>query len=89
MQTGGKKLNTVKGHKSQINDMQFNKDGTMFVTASKDHTAKLFDSESLMHLKTYKTERPVNSATISPTQDHVNFCFYFVLYMKYKRWNYT
>ncbi|KAK0085696.1 hypothetical protein PV325_004579 [Microctonus aethiopoides] len=67
----GKKLNSHKGHKSQINDMQFNKDGTMFLTASKDHTAKLFDSESLMHLKTYKTERPVNSATISPIYDHV------------------
>jgi len=45
----------------------------MFVTASKDHTAKLFDSESLVLLKTYKTERPVNSATISPIFDHVRF----------------
>jgi len=53
--------------------MQFNKEGTMFVTASKDHTAKLFDSESLVLLKTYKTERPVNSATISPIFDHVRF----------------
>lgn len=67
----GKKLNSTKGHKSQINDMQMNKDGTMFVTASKDHSAKLFDSESLVHLKTYKTERPVNSATISPIYEHV------------------
>lgn len=71
----GKKLSSVKGHKSQINDMQFNKDGTMFVTASKDHTAKLFDSESLMLLKTYKTERPVNSATISPIFDHVSLIY--------------
>lgn len=69
--TTGKKINTNKGHKTQINDMQMNKDGTMFVTASKDHTAKLFDSDSLMLLKTYKTERPVNSATISPILDHV------------------
>ncbi|XP_057326493.1 eukaryotic translation initiation factor 3 subunit I-like [Microplitis mediator] len=67
----GKKLNSQKGHKSLINDMQASKDGTMFITASKDHTAKLFDSESLMHLKTYQTERPVNSATISPIFDHV------------------
>lgn len=51
--------------------MQLNKDGTMFVTASKDTSAKLFDSESLMCLKTYKTERPVNSAAISPLLDHV------------------
>ncbi|XP_017764904.1 PREDICTED: eukaryotic translation initiation factor 3 subunit I isoform X2 [Eufriesea mexicana] len=65
------KLKSAKCHKSQINDMQFNKDGTMFVTASKDNTAKLFDSDSLTLLKTYKTERPVNSATISPTFDHV------------------
>lgn len=48
----------------------------MFVTASKDHTAKLFDSESLVLLKTYKTERPVNSATISPIFDHVRFVFW-------------
>ncbi|CAB0042322.1 unnamed protein product [Trichogramma brassicae] len=76
----GKKLNYADGHSvpgnerqtnCAINDMQFNKDGTMFVTASKDHTAKLFDSESLTALKTYKTERPVNSATISPTHDYV------------------
>lgn len=67
----GKKSLDAQGHKGQINDMQFSKDGTMFVTASKDHTSKLFDSETLMPLKTYKTERPVNSATISPILDHV------------------
>lgn len=67
----GKELNSVTDHTSVINDMQMSKDGTMFVTASKDTTAKLFDSESLMCLKTYKTERPVNSASISPILDHV------------------
>lgn len=67
----GKELNSVNDHTSVINDMQMSVDGTMFVTASKDTTAKLFDSESLMCLKTYKTERPVNSAAISPILDHV------------------
>ncbi|XP_046390530.1 eukaryotic translation initiation factor 3 subunit I [Ischnura elegans] len=66
-----KKITSVSDHSAAINDMQFNKDGTMFVTASKDNTAKLFDSESLMCLKVYKTERPVNSAAISPILDHV------------------
>lgn len=69
--------------------MQCNKDGTMFVTASKDHTAKLFDSESLVLLKTYKTERPVNSATISPIFDHVrNLCFsnHHILYIILEFW---
>jgi len=67
----GREINSVNDHTAGINDMQMNKDGTMFVTASKDTSAKLFDSESLMCLKTYKTERPVNSASISPILDHV------------------
>jgi len=68
---GGRLVNSVNDHTDGINDIQPNKDGTMFITASKDTTAKLFDSESLMCLKTYKTERPVNSAAISPILDHV------------------
>lgn len=67
----GREMNSVNDHTAGINDMQLNKDGTMFVTASKDTSAKLFDSDSLMCLKTYKTERPVNSAAISPILDHV------------------
>ncbi|GLV33990.1 eukaryotic translation initiation factor 3 subunit i [Carabus blaptoides fortunei] len=67
----GKELNSVSDHKQLINDMQMSKECTMFITASKDHTAKLFDTDSLMLLKTYKTERPVNSAALSPILDHV------------------
>ncbi|XP_053685379.1 eukaryotic translation initiation factor 3 subunit I [Sabethes cyaneus] len=66
-----RELNSVTAHTNAINDMQLSKDGTMFVSASKDNTAKLFDSENLMCLKTYKTERPVNSAAISPINEHV------------------
>jgi translation initiation factor 3 subunit I len=51
--------------------MQPSKDGTMFVTASKDNTSKLFDIDTLELLKTYKTDRPVNSAAISPNYEHV------------------
>jgi translation initiation factor 3 subunit I len=66
-----KEINSVKDHTGVIQDMQMSKDGTMFVTASKDTTAKLFDADTLSCLKTYKTERPVNSAAISPIYDHV------------------
>ena len=45
--------------------------GTMFISASKDTTAKLWDMDQLEDKKTYKTERPVNSAAISPNKDHV------------------
>lgn len=67
----GKELNSTREHMAQIQDMQMNREMTMFVTASKDTTAKLFDVETLDCLKTYKTERPVNSAAISPIYDHV------------------
>ncbi|PFX20958.1 Eukaryotic translation initiation factor 3 subunit I [Stylophora pistillata] len=67
----GNKLLTVHEHTKQINDIQMYKDQTMFVTASKDHTAKLFDTDSLRHMNTYKTERPVNSASLSPIREHV------------------
>ena len=43
----------------------------MFISASKDTTAKLWDMDQLEDKKTYKTERPVNSAAISPNKDHV------------------
>lgn len=68
----GKFLHSVNDHTGSINDMQMSKDSTMFITASKDNTAKLFDTDSLMCLKTYKTERPVNSAAVSPIFDHVS-----------------
>jgi translation initiation factor 3 subunit I len=64
-------VSMTDSHSGAIQDMQMSKDGTMFVTASKDNTAKLFDTDALTHLKTYKTERPVNSASISPNFDHV------------------
>jgi len=71
VQQTNKIVTTVDDHMATINDMQPSKDGTMFITASKDHTSKLFDIDTLECLKTYKTERPVNSAAISPTHEHV------------------
>jgi WD40 repeat protein len=43
----------------------------MFISASKDTSAKLYDADNLQCLKSYKTDRPVNSASISPKYDHV------------------
>ncbi|KAI5700924.1 hypothetical protein M8J76_014457 [Diaphorina citri] len=68
----GRELESISGHaKEPINDMQFSKDATMFITASKDHTAKLFTTHDRQLLKTYTTERPVNSAALSPILPHV------------------
>jgi len=66
-----KKLQLKSDHMKTIMDMQPSKDGSMFVTASKDHTSMLFDSDTMERMKTYTTERPVNSASLSPLYDHV------------------
>lgn len=67
----GEVLNAVKEHTKPINDLQTSLDMTMLVSASKDSTAKLFDTKTLEHMKTYKTERNVNSAALSPNCEHV------------------
>eukprot|EP00918_Siedleckia_nematoides_P027837 GHVU01059882.1.p1 GENE.GHVU01059882.1~~GHVU01059882.1.p1 ORF type:complete len:326 (+),score=43.59 GHVU01059882.1:99-1076(+) len=67
----GELIRCVQNHTKQINDLQLNKDMTMLITASKDCTSRLFDTYTLDHKKTYKTERPVNSASISPKKPHV------------------
>uniref|UniRef100_A0A4W5KR39 Serine-threonine kinase receptor-associated protein n=1 Tax=Hucho hucho TaxID=62062 RepID=A0A4W5KR39_9TELE len=64
-------LYTFREHRrntKQINDIQTS---TMVITASKDCSSKLFDSATLDHIKSFKTERSVNSAAISPIMDHV------------------
>ncbi|XP_003739333.1 eukaryotic translation initiation factor 3 subunit I [Galendromus occidentalis] len=65
------KIQRVKAHRGIINDMQYNKDSTMVITASKDNSAIVFDSDTLEELKKFPTERPVNSAAISPIFNHV------------------
>jgi translation initiation factor 3 subunit I len=47
------------------------KDKMIFISASSDNTAKLFDTISFELLKTYRSGEPVNSAFISPLKDHI------------------
>ncbi len=63
--------NVAETHRKGLTDMQLSADRTMFISSSKDTTAKLCDVETLDVLKTYQTERPVNSASISPKFEHV------------------
>ncbi|CCI46504.1 unnamed protein product [Albugo candida] len=67
----GKVLKECKIHSGDITNISFNKLKTLAITSSKDNTAKLVDVETLDVLKTYETDRPVNSAAISPIREHV------------------
>merc|ERR1712226_821055 len=61
----------VSDHAKSITDMQLSADGTVFISSSKDTSARLYDTDTLECLKTYKTDRPVNSASMSPIYEHV------------------
>ncbi|KAJ3199948.1 Eukaryotic translation initiation factor 3 subunit I [Clydaea vesicula] len=67
----GKRTKTVKNHAGSIQDIQFSSDFSHFITASIDTTSLIYDTKSLKVLKTFKTSRPVNSATMSPLKQHI------------------
>jgi translation initiation factor 3 subunit I len=67
----GALLSERKIHDKQISDLQMSVDGTHFITASQDKSAKLVDTETFQVLKTYQSNVPVNSAALSPIFDHV------------------
>jgi translation initiation factor 3 subunit I len=55
----------------QITDIQMASDRTYFVTASKDKSAKLIETNTLRVLKTYQTDTPLNSAAITAKKDFI------------------
>jgi len=61
----------MKVHSATITDMQASRDNTMFITSSKDQTATLFNAYDMEIVKKYSSDRPLNSAAISPNKDHV------------------
>ncbi|KAH3764559.1 Eukaryotic translation initiation factor 3 subunit I [Pelomyxa schiedti] len=67
----GKQIGELRDHAKSVVQLQFDQHQLLFVTASKDGTAKLYDVRTNKLLKTYETGRPVNVATISPLKDHV------------------
>lgn len=67
----GKEVARRKAHTDRVNRLNFNRDKSMFITASRDCSAKLMDPNTLEVVKVYKTERPVNGAVISPTHPHI------------------
>lgn len=67
----GKLLTSLSEHTKAVNSIEFAQDYSCFITASSDHTARLYDTKTLELLKTYETGRPLNGASISPIMDHV------------------
>jgi translation initiation factor 3 subunit I len=62
----GNQLNFVDAHDKAITSMNFSEDRMLMITSSKDMTAKLWAMDTVECVKTYKTDRPLNDAAISP-----------------------
>lgn len=57
-------------HKLDIMDCQLAKDGQLFISSSKDSSAKVWDFHHFELFKEYNLEHPVNSAALSPRFPH-------------------
>eukprot|EP01006_Ploeotia_vitrea_P028587 TRINITY_DN61262_c0_g1_i2.p1 TRINITY_DN61262_c0_g1~~TRINITY_DN61262_c0_g1_i2.p1 ORF type:complete len:255 (+),score=123.34 TRINITY_DN61262_c0_g1_i2:450-1214(+) len=69
----GKELDViVEGdHPKAIRSLQYSKDRTMFIAASSDRHARIYDARSFELIKEFASNRPLNSAAISPVMNHV------------------
>mmetsp|Transcript_1044 Transcript_1044/g.2736 ORF Transcript_1044/g.2736 Transcript_1044/m.2736 type:complete len:343 (-) Transcript_1044:1067-2095(-) len=56
---------------SEIKRIQYPENRYCFLTASTDHTARLYDSRTFKLMKTYETGRPCNTAAMHPDINHV------------------
>ena len=67
----GDMLKKDRHHRAKIEDIQMYPDQSVFMTACRDQHAMIFNADDMEVLKDFKTERPVNSAAMSPLRDHV------------------
>lgn len=66
-----KQIAMKKEHTGAIHELQFSKDETMFITASADSYAKLWDVKDFKVIRQFPSDRPLNTAAISPIMNHV------------------
>lgn len=68
----GEMLQEVRDHKDTVRSFSLNRERTLLLTASADTSARLYEVRDLEKcIKEYKTDRPINSCSISPIKDHV------------------
>lgn len=63
----GKLVAALRGHRTHVNTVTFNSDGTRVLTASDDATARIWDVESRAEVSVFTVrDKDVTSATFSP-----------------------
>jgi len=64
-------LANIKDHTKHISEISWDKYRSLFLTSSKDGSARLYDAKTNKNIKTYFTGRPINSASISPIKEEI------------------
>lgn len=62
----GNLIKLVEAHQQPIKSLQFNANRTLMLTASRDRTVKMWETQQYSKLKVYTSNRPFNDAVISP-----------------------
>merc|ERR1712032_763288 len=65
MGTGGL-IKETSAHRAPITDIFFTVDRMFLMTSSKDHSVKMWEMETYECVKTFQSDRPFNSACVSP-----------------------
>jgi translation initiation factor 3 subunit I len=64
-------LGQTQDHHKEVTKISLSKDKMLLISASTDNTARLYETQTLELLKTYKSSEPVNTAVMSPYKKHV------------------
>lgn len=65
----GESIHVIEAHKMACTSLNFNENRTLMVTTSKDHTCKMWAMDDYTLVKTFKSDRPLNDAAITPVMD--------------------
>jgi translation initiation factor 3 subunit I len=62
----GEEVKYLQRHRGTITDLQFSDDRMIMMTCSRDQTIKLWQLADFEIFKEFKTDRPLNSVSLSP-----------------------
>jgi translation initiation factor 3 subunit I len=67
----GEQEYSMLAHEGEVTCLRANRDKTLFITSSADHTCKLWNTRDLVCLHVYNAETRMNGCAISPLMLHV------------------
>jgi translation initiation factor 3 subunit I len=66
----GSKIKEIDAHQGPVTGLNFTADRMLMVSTSRDMVCKLWAMDDVECIKVYKTDRPLNDASISPLHDN-------------------